>query len=127
MSHGRLTQLSVQGILLIVVTIQGIVPDAHDLASMAPLRLFAQMLLGCGAPGQEDEWPDDVCEPVTFASVISRPAGHRLDPSYSPYFDSAIVKSLHAPIDLGLSRLRARPGQLTSFAQPLCEIGCLLC
>jgi hypothetical protein len=127
MSHGRPFRLPLLGMLLIVVTIQGIVPDGQDLASMEPLRLFAHMLLGSSAPGQEDEWPDDVCEPVTIASVVCRPAGDRLDRGFSPYFDPAIVQSLRAPMDLALSRVRARPDPLSSFTKPLCEFGCLLC
>ena len=81
MSHGRPFRLPLLGFLLIVVTIQGIVPDGQDLASMEPLRLFAHMLPGSDTFAQEDEWPDDVCDPVTslLAAGNRRPASRRLD------------------------------------------------
>jgi hypothetical protein len=127
MSHGRLPRLPLLGFLLIVVTIQGITPHAHDLASMQSLRLFARILPGSGTLALEDEWPDDVCDTLTSASTHSRLASHRLDQGNSPYFDPIIDQSRPEPINLSLFRLRFCPGHLTSFAKPLCTIGCLLC
>jgi hypothetical protein len=127
MRHGRLSRLLLLGILLIVVAIQGITPDAQDLASMQSLRLFARILPGSGTLALEDEWPDDVCDPLASASTLSRLASHRLDQGDSPYFDPIIDQSQPEPINLSPFRLRFWPGHFTSFAKPLCTIGCLLC
>ena len=47
MSHGRQSQLPLLATLLFVVSIKGIMPDAHDLASKKPLRLLARI---CSVP-----------------------------------------------------------------------------
>jgi hypothetical protein len=127
MSHGRLPRLPLLGPLLIVVTIQGITPDAHDLASMQPLRRFARMWPGSGTFAQEDEWPDDVCDPVTSPSAASHIASQRLDHGYTPYLGPTLAQSQPESINPSLFRVRARALYLTSFPKPLCRIGCLLC
>src|SRR5262249_46783103 len=91
MSQGRLTRFPLLGCLLIVLSIQSIVPDAHDLASMQPLRLLAGVLPESASLNQEDEWPDDVCDPMTSRSAIGRPESHRLVEEYAPYFDRMIL------------------------------------
>jgi hypothetical protein len=127
MSHGRLPRLPLLGLLLIVVTIQGITPDAHDLASMQPLRLFARMLPASGTFALEDEWPDDVCAPVTSPSAGNRIVSRRLNQGYSPYFDPTLAQSHRESINPTLFRVRACRNYFTTFAKPLCTIGCLLC
>jgi hypothetical protein len=127
MSHGRLPRLPLLGLLLIVVAIQGITPDAHDLASMQPLRLFARILPGFGTFVQEDEWPDDVCAPVTSPSAASRIASRRLHQGYSPYLGPKLAQSQPESINPSCLRVWARSDYFTSFAKPLCTIGCLLC
>ena len=127
MSHGWLPRLPLLGFLLIVVTIQGISPDAQDLASMQPLRLLARILAGSGTFTQEDELPDDVCGPMTSPSAGNRVASRRLEEGYSPYFDAIMAQSQRDPIDPSRFRVRACPDYYTSFAKPLCTIGCLLC
>jgi hypothetical protein len=127
MSHGRLPRLPLLGLLLIVATIQGITPDAHDLASMQPFRVFARMLPCFGTFVQEDEWPDDVCAPVTSTSAGNRIVSRRLDQGYSPYYAPIMAQSQPESINAWRFRARSRPDYLTSFAKPLCAIGCLLC
>jgi hypothetical protein len=127
MSQGRLPRIPLLGCLLIVLSIQGIVPDAHDLASMQPLRLLAGVLPESATFDQEDEWPDDVCDPITSLSAVSRPDSHRLGQEYSPYDDRTILESWAACFDRSQFCFRPRPGHRASFAKPLCTIGCLLC
>jgi hypothetical protein len=127
MRHGWLPRIPVLGLLLIVVAIQGISPDAHDLASMQPLRLIARIAPGSDTFAGEDEWPDDVCDPVRSAFALSGPLAHRLDQGSTPYYNPTIIESQGEPISCSLFRRRARPGQRTSIAMPLCTIGCLLC
>jgi hypothetical protein len=50
--------------LLFALTIQGITPDAQDLASLHALRLFCPQLADLKSLLDDDESPDDVCGPV---------------------------------------------------------------
>jgi hypothetical protein len=127
MSQGRLRRFPLLGCLLIVLSIQSIVPDAHDLASMQPLRLLVGVLPESATFDQEDEWPDDVCDPMTSSSAVCRPESHRLGQEYSTYFDRTTLESWGAPIDRSQCCFRARPSHRALFAKPLCTIGCLLC
>jgi hypothetical protein len=114
------------GTLLLVVTIEGIMPDAHDLASMQPLRLLAQALLGSSTLGQDDEWPDDVCDPVT-SSAVSRHACYRMVRAHTNNCGAKAVQSQKELNNLLYSSVRALPAFFSSFARPLCALGCLLC
>jgi hypothetical protein len=127
MSQGRLPRFPLLGCLLIVLAIQGIVPDAHDLASMQPLRLLAGVPPESASLNQEDEWPDDVCDPMTTSSTVGRPESHRLDEEYSPFYGRTNFESWAAPHARTQFCFRARLGHRASFAKPLCTIGCLLC
>ncbi len=50
--------------LLIAVAIQGVTPDARDLASMNSLLLFCPALADSRDLAGEDGLPDEVCEPA---------------------------------------------------------------
>jgi hypothetical protein len=51
-------------ILLIAVTIQGIIPDAQDLASLRALNLVCQVIFRVGSGCDDCSSPDDVCAPL---------------------------------------------------------------
>jgi hypothetical protein len=50
--------------LLFALAIQGITPDAQDLASLNALRLFCPQLAISNSLADDDESPDDVCGSV---------------------------------------------------------------
>ena len=54
--------------VLIATAIQGVTPDAHDLASLNALRVFCPPLSSSGAVPQDDGLPDtdDVCGSTTI-------------------------------------------------------------
>jgi hypothetical protein len=52
--------------LLFATAIQGVTPDAQDLASSNGLRLFGRALAGTNTLDDDDGLPDDVCRPVEF-------------------------------------------------------------
>jgi hypothetical protein len=78
MSHGRLSHLPCLQLLLVVLAIQGITPDAQDLASSHAFQLFAPSLNDLDSPAQQDEWPDDVCDPVQSATSLHLTRGDEL-------------------------------------------------
>jgi hypothetical protein len=77
MSHGRLSHLRCLELLLVVLALQGITPDAQDLASIHAFQLFAPLLNDLDSPAQQDEWPDDVCDPVQSATCLHPTPGEK--------------------------------------------------
>jgi hypothetical protein len=75
MGHGRPFHSTVLHVILIALAIQGVTPDAYDLASLNALRLFCPLL---GLPTKltdDDELPDEICGPaeaVTHSSILGR-------------------------------------------------------
>jgi hypothetical protein len=66
MGHGRLFHRICLHSLLIAVAIQGVTPDAQDLASFNALRLFCPALADTSNLDDNNDLPDDVCGPVEF-------------------------------------------------------------
>jgi hypothetical protein len=64
MSQGRLYHLIWLQLSLIAVAVQGITPDAQDMASLKALWLLCLPLADSGVPSDDDGTPDEVCEPV---------------------------------------------------------------
>lgn len=64
MGQGRRLPALGQGILLIAVAIQGITPDAHDLASTRSIVLLCPDLVDPDAGRDLDDGPDDACTPM---------------------------------------------------------------
>src|SRR5262245_45133476 len=62
MGQGKWVQSLGQRLLLIAVAIQGITPDADDLASTKALVLLCPVLASDEVSGGGDEWPDDACD-----------------------------------------------------------------
>jgi hypothetical protein len=72
MDQGRLFQAFCLQILLLALAIQGITPDAEDLASVNALKFFCPALTDPDTTVEEDEFPDDVCEPVRLEIELGR-------------------------------------------------------
>jgi len=51
-------------ILLIALTLQGIIPDAHDLASLQGLNLVCMVLLELDFSSNDCDSADEVCGPI---------------------------------------------------------------
>ena len=64
MCQGRLCHSVWLNCLLIAVAIQGVTPDAHDLASLNSLVMFCADLADSRDLAGEDGLPDEVCGPA---------------------------------------------------------------
>ena len=124
MSQGRLARLHYVQFLLVVLAIQGITPDAHDLASSRTLRLFTPLLTDVDTPVEQDEWPDDVCDPVQSATCLPLPHGQ----------DQALrgPSNGHHPRDpppnqLNTFRFGARRGVFSAHPDRFSSLGRLVC
>ncbi len=71
MSHGRPSRSLSLLLLLFALAIQSVAPDCQDLASLQALQRIAPGLTDLDSPLQQDEWPDDVCEPAPSASRVA--------------------------------------------------------
>ncbi len=125
MSQGRLFQLPCLQVLLVAFAIQGITPDAQDLASINALRIFCPILTEFDTAADQDEWPDDVCGPVqSEASLLLQLAR---DPNGSPTFEPAMAEARFRPIDLASRRFAARRAALDSITELTCSLCRLIC
>jgi hypothetical protein len=70
MCQGRLCHRVSFCFLLIAVAIQGVTPDAQDLASLKSLLLFCPALANSIDLAGEDGLPDEVCGPAEPDSVL---------------------------------------------------------
>jgi hypothetical protein len=125
MSHGRPFHSRSLQLLLFALAIQAISPDSQDLASIQALQVIAPGLNDLDSTVQQDEWPDDVCEPA--------PSATRLGPTCR--------KDQGSPFITGLASIRSSvqpvyqrsvcAGTLTTVrktgADPLCLLGRLIC
>jgi len=110
MSHGRLSQLIWIQLLLFVVALQAMTPDAQDLASSHGLLLFAPAIAGSIPLEEQDEWRDDVCDPAPSSSAITLLLSRRDDQAYSRMIELAMI-----PVPLELNDLALI---LTLLCQP---------
>jgi hypothetical protein len=81
MGQGRLHTLICLHTLLIATAIQGITPDAQDLASLKPLWMLSRMLAAPDAMSGDDGLPDEVC--ATLPAEIEVVAHHPAEPTDS--------------------------------------------
>jgi hypothetical protein len=102
MGQGRLSHTICLQFLLIASAIQGVTPDAQDLASIKALRLFCPLLAEAKSLADDDGLPDDVCGPAqSAANSIIRTAKSRDIPhaafasteSLLPAFQSSALRS----------------------------------
>ena len=103
MGQGRLSHTICLQFLLIASAIQGVTPDAHDLASIRALRLFCLLLANAGTLADDDGLPDEVCGPIQSAAhLIIRAAklGNVAHPAFAstesllPTFQSRSQRSI---------------------------------
>ena len=125
MSQGRLSQLPCLQVLLIALAIQGITPDAQDLASVNAVRIFCPILTELDTASQQDEWPDDVCVPVRSGARLAFPQLRIRDKL--PTFEPAMTEARFQPIDLASSRFAAHQGRCASIIDLTCSLCRLIC
>ena len=125
MSQGRLARLHYVQLLLVVLAIQGITPDAHDLASSRTLRLFTPLLTDVDSPVEQDEWPDDVCDPVQSATCVALPHGKIGALRWT--FGLAIIHATRHPTQFNPFRFGARRGVFSAHPDPFSSLGRIVC
>jgi hypothetical protein len=125
MSHGRPFHSRCLQLLLLALAIQAISPDSQDLASTQALQVIAPGLTDRDSAVQQDEWPDDVCEPAPSATRVGPTC--RKDHG-SPFL--ARLASIRSSVQPTYQR-SVRAGTLTTVrmtgADPLCLLGRLIC
>ena len=73
MCQGRRCRSICLYLALIAVAIQGLTPDAHDLASLNSLRVLCPAFSDSTTLPSDDGLPDEVCGPMTFEmDLVSR-------------------------------------------------------
>ena len=78
MCQGRLCHSVWLYFVLIAIAIQGVTPDAQDLASIKSLWLFCPALAGSRHLAAEDGLPDEVCGPAQpEMDAVSHGSGRR--------------------------------------------------
>jgi hypothetical protein len=124
MGQGRLSHTIWLQFLLIASAIQGVTPDAHDLASIKALRLFCPLLANAGTLADDDGLPDEVCGPIQAAAhLIIRAA--KLRNVAHPAFAS--TESLLPTLQSASMRLVWRhhvSARIDDLAYCLCRINC---
>jgi hypothetical protein len=126
MCQGRLCQSILLYCLLIAVAIQGVTPDAQDLASINCLLMFCPALADSRDMAGEDGLPDEVCGPAQ--SRISVGLRVRVEPNSlanrrSETSDQNDLLTSH----LGALRSHARGGKnvrLDDLIYALCRLKC---
>jgi hypothetical protein len=125
MCHGRPFHLRSLQLLLFALAIQAISPDSQDLASIQALQVIAPGLTDLDSAMQQDEWPDDVCEPAPSATRVGPTCRKDQD---SPFLSGiASIRTLVQPIyQRSLCSCTLAP-LLSTGADPLCLLGRLIC
>jgi hypothetical protein len=125
MSQGRLSHFLCLQLLLIVLAIQAINPDAQDLASIHALQLFVPLLNDSNSPAQQDEWPDDVCDPVQRVTCFDLTP--RQDQAWPSTVRLAIIRARLQLTGLNSCCSDTRRGVLTSRTDLLSSLGRMIC
>jgi hypothetical protein len=125
MSHGRPFHSRSLQLLLFALAIQAISPDSQDLASIQALKVMAPGLTDLDSASQQDEWPDDVCEPVPSAARVGPTCREDLG---SP--TTTLLTSVRLSVQ-SIYQCSICAGSLTTVrktaAVPLCLLGRLIC
>jgi hypothetical protein len=125
MGQGRRSQAFCLHILLIALAIQGITPDSNDLASINALKLFCPRLTDADQMVDEDEFPDDVCEPVRVQIDLGRCQLADLDGL--PFARFATAEAQMGRVKSDALQFVARRGTLTridGLIHSLCRLKC---
>jgi hypothetical protein len=112
-------------IVLIALAIQGITPDGNDLASINTLKLLCPSLIDADQMLDEDEFPDDVCEPVQRGIDSGR--CQRTDRNELVYAGAAAAESQLGTTRSGSPPFAARRAMLNrmgALIDSLCRLNC---
>jgi hypothetical protein len=124
MGQGRLSHTICLQFLLIASAIQGVTPDAKDLASIKALWFFCPVLAEANSLADDDGLPDDVCEPVrSAADLMIRTA----KPGDVPYPSFASTDSLLPAFQTNALRSVSRhcfSAKIDELIYTLCRINC---
>jgi hypothetical protein len=125
MSHGRPSRSRSLPLLLLALAIQAIAPDGQDLASIQALQRIAPGLTDFDSPLQQDEWPDDVCEPAPSASRVA--AACRKDLGSPLIFGLAIARPQTQLVEDPSISGRTRHRVPSAVQDPLRSLGRMIC
>ena len=125
MGQGRLSRSFCLHVLLIALAIQGISPDAENVASINALKLLCPLLADADHMVDEDEFPDDVCEPARVEIELRRcqPA----DSNGSPFPRGATDEARLGRVRINAMQFAARSGSLPRadrLIHSLCRLKC---
>jgi hypothetical protein len=123
MGHGRRTAQIVRSFLLIVSAIQGITPDARDLASSLALRILGPSILETSTLAHDDAAAKDLC--IAVRPAPSLPACRENGSPTPTYLASrALVRAATSgPLAPRLSTVRDfRRGP--NFHEKVCRLVC---
>jgi hypothetical protein len=111
--------------LLFALAIQGITPDAQDLASFNALRLLCPQLANSNSMLDDDEWPDDVCEAVQLGVHLA--IRKSTDSRVLPLLGFVLTEHrtpLAPPASLQLSSPFGRSARNGDLIHALCRLTC---
>jgi len=91
MGQGRLSHTICLKVLLIASAIQGVTPDAQDLASIKALRFFCPVVAEAGSLADDDDLPDEVCGPAQCAADLIARAAKSGDLLYHPFKSTELI------------------------------------
>jgi hypothetical protein len=109
--------------VLVATMVQGITPDANDLASVRALNLLVPVLNGSELPAEEngpqDDSPGSVQVPMN--SIVRRLEDSVRDPGLVSIGTRILMRNLHV---LGLARHDGERFQTNNLSTFLCRLTC---
>jgi hypothetical protein len=124
MGQGRLSQTICLQFLLIASAIQGITPDAHDLASIKALWLFCPVRAEAGRLADDDGLPDDVCGPAQSAAALIIRTGKSGDVSHPAYTSTESLLPTFQSCALRSVSRHSCSARIDDLIYSLCRINC---
>lgn len=122
MGQGRQIRHAVQCVLLIVSAMQGITPDARDLASPLALRLVGTSLLGRTPHLDDDDLPAHAACEALQACHETRPETGAIDEGSSPRIRRS-PREDHRGMTPGLGPATGLP-RVEDLSRTLCRLVC---
>ncbi len=110
---------------MIALTIQGITPDTKNFASINALKLLWPAITDADHMVDEDDFPDDLCEPVRVDIDLS--CCYRADPDGSPCPRWAMDEPRWGRVKLNSMQFVACAGRLRrtdKLIRSLCRLNC---
>ena len=110
--------------VLIAMAIQGVTPDAQDLASVNALRFFCAALAGSNPSASDDGLPDEVCGPAWSEMALVL---HRRRESIAPGFHTMSTEN-QMPTDCSIARWSDTCGvnmiRFDNLISSMCRLNC---